>query len=172
RLAMGFEKTVSIIGPAIGVEGAVADELIADAVEIVGPRLGDDIENAAARAAKLGGVGGRLEAKLGDRLEGNDNRGARMKRAALAAIGQHAVLRRSPAAHFHNRVRVVDTRNGATTDRLHTGHDRGQRERIASRDRKLSDGTGLQDVAESGGLGFELHSRRLHLYRLADLAYL
>src|SRR5262249_1136808 len=77
-----FDHTVAIVLPRIGIEMVVLQELVADSVEVVRPRFGDDVEDSASGAPEFRGVGRHIQAQFSDRFERNHAGGRRMKRAA------------------------------------------------------------------------------------------
>ena len=56
QVVVGLDQATSVVGPAICIEVVIAEEFVTDAMEGIGPRLSDNIENTAARAPKFGSI--------------------------------------------------------------------------------------------------------------------
>ena len=146
------------------VERVVAVELVDAAVELVGARLGQDVDLPARVAAELGAVGVRLDPELANRLHAERRAGG----AAGRAVGEVVLQRAVEQVHVRARILTVDAHaEPVRDDRAAVAMRKGQHARLQQREvgvvaaveRQLLDRVGPDEITELGAGG--VHERRV-----------
>ena len=166
--------TGPVIGPSIGVQIVVAQEVVHRTVERVGPALGDHIHRAAVGLAEL-----RVElVTLNVHFLHGVHRRRSNQPAPVNSRCRHAVDQRQPrlpTAAVHRKAVVVLVLRGLGDTRAHGDDARvhvNKLERVARVGRQVQHRLLVQRHRAVGRLGIEQRNRRRHFHRLVHFTEL
>ena len=151
------------------IERTVPEVLVHAAVQRLRARLGDHVHLARARRPELGGVAGRFDLELANRVRGQvDDVGVERRIRVGGAIYAERVRARPPARDADRRVLawppVEGQRRtgGRAMRRMRAGHQQGELEELAAIERQLRDLPLVDHLADRGADGVEQRHRLAH----------